>query len=433
MSNKDYFDKLIKDLDYIQQNAREAPIFSRKVAQAAPPAGFAAPPPAPTPAPGPTPVPEAKAPAPKNKIETLIADLFAKNKKPLSDDKAKELYRHYMDSFKHYTQNHEQSFPGLTGSALVAAMRNKIMQEMAAKEGLNPVTIPAAQNAQPASPASAPVVSPAASPIPTPEAKAPTPPTGKHLITPGETLSGIAKSYGTTWQELQKLNPKITNPDVIRAGDTLNVPGGVKPTNAPAQHHAPKQNPTTPAAQPTQQAQPAAQPTQVPAEAPATPTTEPEKRDFAKEFKGNISDLVNRKNLGETNSDEAKQAMNTARSHLKEVADTGGIAAYTQALRYLGNNDILGDVSQHYRAATGSKKGMLAEDLRALNQGYFNRQYKPGDVKAISALESVVKSMPGQDGANMWQQYEPLLLALRKLVISKAKEAGVDLGTAQNA
>lgn len=40
----------------------------------------------------------------------------------------------------------------------------------------------------------------------------------------GGTLSQLAQRYGTTVAELMKLNPKITDPNKIREGDTLNVP-----------------------------------------------------------------------------------------------------------------------------------------------------------------------------------------------------------------
>ena len=44
------------------------------------------------------------------------------------------------------------------------------------------------------------------------------------LINRGESLSSIARSYGTTWQALAKINPQIKNPNKIYAGDVLYVP-----------------------------------------------------------------------------------------------------------------------------------------------------------------------------------------------------------------
>ena len=45
-----------------------------------------------------------------------------------------------------------------------------------------------------------------------------------HIIKSGETISGIAKQYGTSISELMKLNPKIKNPNLIYAGEDLNLP-----------------------------------------------------------------------------------------------------------------------------------------------------------------------------------------------------------------
>jgi LysM repeat protein len=45
-------------------------------------------------------------------------------------------------------------------------------------------------------------------------------------IAHGDTLSGIAAAHDTTVKELLALNPSITNPDVIDAGKTINVPLG---------------------------------------------------------------------------------------------------------------------------------------------------------------------------------------------------------------
>src|ERR1043165_3888138 len=46
-----------------------------------------------------------------------------------------------------------------------------------------------------------------------------------HRIAAGETLSGLAQKYGTSVSALQQANPKITNPDLIIAGDSLKIPG----------------------------------------------------------------------------------------------------------------------------------------------------------------------------------------------------------------
>ena len=45
-----------------------------------------------------------------------------------------------------------------------------------------------------------------------------------HVVQYGENLSGIAANYGTTWQELARINA-LSNPNIIYQGQTLNVVG----------------------------------------------------------------------------------------------------------------------------------------------------------------------------------------------------------------
>ena len=44
-----------------------------------------------------------------------------------------------------------------------------------------------------------------------------------YTIKSGDTLSGIAVKYKTTIAKLMALNPRITNPDVIYAGDVIRI------------------------------------------------------------------------------------------------------------------------------------------------------------------------------------------------------------------
>lgn len=46
-----------------------------------------------------------------------------------------------------------------------------------------------------------------------------------HIVQYGENLSSIAAEYGTTWQELARINA-LSNPDIIYQGQSLNVVGG---------------------------------------------------------------------------------------------------------------------------------------------------------------------------------------------------------------
>lgn len=49
--------------------------------------------------------------------------------------------------------------------------------------------------------------------------------TQSHVVQYGENLSGIAAKYGTTWQELARINA-LSNPNLIYQGQTLNASGG---------------------------------------------------------------------------------------------------------------------------------------------------------------------------------------------------------------
>jgi putative chitinase len=56
---------------------------------------------------------------------------------------------------------------------------------------------------------------------------------GRHVVRSGETLSGIAGRYGTTVSALARAN-NISNPNLIRAGAQLNIPGRAGGSAAPA-------------------------------------------------------------------------------------------------------------------------------------------------------------------------------------------------------
>ena len=50
-----------------------------------------------------------------------------------------------------------------------------------------------------------------------------------YTIKSGDTLSKIARDNNTTVADLQKANPSITNPNLIYAGNTINIPDAVNP------------------------------------------------------------------------------------------------------------------------------------------------------------------------------------------------------------
>ncbi len=63
---------------------------------------------------------------------------------------------------------------------------------------------------------------------------------GTTTISRGQTLSGIARSYNTSLNELLKINPQIKDPNKIYAGDMLYIPTStVKSTSAKPQLYTP--------------------------------------------------------------------------------------------------------------------------------------------------------------------------------------------------
>lgn len=53
------------------------------------------------------------------------------------------------------------------------------------------------------------------------------PPSDFYVVVRGDTLGGIARRYKTTVAELMRLNPQITNPNIIRVGQVIRVRGQV--------------------------------------------------------------------------------------------------------------------------------------------------------------------------------------------------------------
>ena len=74
-------------------------------------------------------------------------------------------------------------------------------------------------------------ISGSASPAPTPE-PAPVPVERTYTVVRGDTLSGIAARYGTTYQALAAYNG-IANPNLINVGQVIRIPGaGQEATSA---------------------------------------------------------------------------------------------------------------------------------------------------------------------------------------------------------
>ena len=55
-----------------------------------------------------------------------------------------------------------------------------------------------------------------------------------YKVVKGDTLSAIAKRYNMTLAQLKKLNPQITNPNLIRVGQVVNISAAVAGTTDPA-------------------------------------------------------------------------------------------------------------------------------------------------------------------------------------------------------
>lgn len=72
---------------------------------------------------------------------------------------------------------------------------------------------------------------PAPAPKPKPAPKPAPAKTGTYTVRAGDTLSGIASKYGTSWQELQRING-IPDANRIYPGQVLRLPGGGKPAPA---------------------------------------------------------------------------------------------------------------------------------------------------------------------------------------------------------
>lgn len=51
-----------------------------------------------------------------------------------------------------------------------------------------------------------------------------------YTVVAGDNLSVIAARHGTTWEELWRRNPQITDPDLIHPGDVIDVPSPVAPS-----------------------------------------------------------------------------------------------------------------------------------------------------------------------------------------------------------
>ena len=118
--------------------------------------------------------------------------------------------------------------------AIIAAKFNTTYIELARLNGIaDPNILHVGQVLQVPAPAAAPAPAGGGAP-----AQAPQPATGTYTVQRGESLAIIAAKFNTTYIELARLNG-IADPDVLKVGQVLQVPGAPPPQPAPAEAGAP--------------------------------------------------------------------------------------------------------------------------------------------------------------------------------------------------
>ena len=113
------------------------------------------------------------------------------------------------------------SRPGSSGNPTPTATTGvRITASPSPARQLSPVASPSPRAAATAPPS----VSPTVAPTPSPTRVTGTVPGQKYVVQPGDTLVSIAEEFGVTVQELIDANA-LTNPDVLRVGQELIIPG----------------------------------------------------------------------------------------------------------------------------------------------------------------------------------------------------------------
>lgn len=59
-----------------------------------------------------------------------------------------------------------------------------------------------------------------------------------YLVQPGDTFSGIAASHGVSLAAVEAANTKLADPNVIYAGQTVEIPGGSSAAQVPSTSHS---------------------------------------------------------------------------------------------------------------------------------------------------------------------------------------------------
>jgi len=216
-----------------------------------------------------------------------------------------------------------------------------------------------------------------------------------------DTLGSIAKAHGTTWQELQKLNPQIKNINLIYPGQMIRLkPSASEQKPAPQQTNAPAakdkatpaagqtpagQTPAgqTPAGQvaPAGQEAPAAQ-APVAGQTPEAKKTQEEKRQkFFKDLDAASEALVTALQSGDEGYDEAKLVSDT----IGRVAAQGSLKNYLDVIKNIQSKDTSAvDALDSVDSAIGTLQ------IKELAQAYMKRKkFQKSDWDALKELEDL--------------------------------------------
>ena len=180
-----------------------------------------------------------------------------------------------------------------------------------------------------------------------------------YTIQRGDTLSGIASKYGTTWQELYNANKGVigNNPNLIYSGTVLTLPGTEQPTQQAA---------------PVQTTQPVAQTTT------PTKTTEQLATEYAKAQTANSANdtaqlLAQYEKIAEQQKAALQQSKDLAAQQINAQRDDV-LNAYNDNARQAYINKMLGQksVEQQLSQARLNTSGLLGSAYANVENAYGN-------------------------------------------------------------
>lgn len=445
MSNLEYFKKLIEELDQVKNASRSPSITGKNIeAQVTPPPQIGAPPPMSSEQMTATPpaVPQSSTGAPKKHPVNLnkeqeqltsnpayyIGQLYQRNRAENpninvpAEEEMRELSDWFMKSFRDYVNlsdqagNHGEVFPGIPrGPQTTQAITTRIIEDLAKNKGLKyfPPTV-RKDHTQPTIPTTPKVAPLAQEPVSTkpltslPERSTET---KVHQVNDGETLSGIAQSYGLHWKDLLSLNPQITDPDKIYVNEKINIPGtATRPGPTPVEQVPNKVPQIQQTTQPIQQTQ-------------ATPR--PATKTLVEEVGKTITQPVA--------PEKKEEAVSSLQENMKVVGKTGDLNAYVQHLQQFpgggGPNDERPTLDPNQQPAHGYKILKSLDDgsgLKELIYSYYkNRANK--NMQQLDADSQLVNSIQ-QPFLNAKMTKEVHLANVLRHLIDKQKEEVIRRG-----